>query len=334
MELPKNPVRKNKKEKLDKPKWSLLFSVLGSISALVIGVVAIVGIIWILQIQLGSFSKHAYTNLFWFTVWGVISIFILNKATHKFRKKQFFRSFRRVFTVLGIVVLLITAVSSVGIFIGSLHENNDKTVAKSSHVCKMSDTLNKAISAVYPIGTSTETGTAFAISEHGELLTAYHVIKGSSNVYLELENHRTKLKVLKVKPDYDLAILKYNKPTPYYLQLVTNYAVADPVFSIGWPGNAFFAGSASVSSGIVSRIIDNKYADMSVHGGVPKGLSFVQTDAAVNPGNSGGPLINKCGAIGVIDAISESNTYEGLPRDEGISYAISSGTVKKELDIK
>ncbi|MDN5275478.1 MAG: mucD [Candidatus Saccharibacteria bacterium] len=208
---------------------------------------------------------------------------------------------------------------------------SDKSKSSSDTTCDMETTLEKAIGATYPVATENGTGTAFAIDANGTLLTAYHVIEGAQSIVLNLEDGQVKVDVVNTAPDYDLALLKVDRATPEYLDIVTNYDLAEDVYVLGWPGNTFFTGQVTLSQGIVSRTVstvDVQYVVKSA----PDDISFVQTDAAVNPGNSGGALVNACGAIGVISAISTSSYYSGLPREEGITYAISGQSVKNAFN--
>lgn len=109
------------------------------------------------------------------------------------------------------------------------------------------------------------------------------------------------------------------------------------VYAVGWPSNAFTAGHASVSGGIVSRVLDAESLKLnSEDRALPPHLRIVQTDATINPGNSGGPLLNKCSVIGVITSQSDSQSFSqfGLVSEQNINYAVSSETIKAVLKIK
>jgi putative serine protease PepD len=175
-------------------------------------------------------------------------------------------------------------------------------------------------------GQGTATGTGFAISKDGYLVTNAHVVDGASSVSVKVgDSKAVTAKVVGVDQSTDIALLKIDTGgTP--LQTLTlgdssKVQVGDPVFAIGNP----FGLDRTLTTGVVSalqRSIDapNGYAISNV----------IQTDAALNPGNSGGPLLDANGrVIGVnsqIESTATSPTGEG--QNSGIGFAVPSDTVK------
>lgn len=195
----------------------------------------------------------------------------------------------------------------------------------------LEDQLTRIPPATVPIATDKGTGTAFAVDGKGTLLSAYHVVEGANRIYANYVSGEINIKVLQAKPEFDLVLLKMSKSYPaQHLELTSNYQLGDDLYVFGYPGNAYSAGQGSLSKGIVSRVISN--ADLKLNfpnDNVAPGLQLVQTDAPVNSGNSGGPVVSKCGVVGVATAISDSaGLHERLyvVSEQGISYAVSSKT--------
>ena len=154
-------------------------------------------------------------------------------------------------------------------------------------------------------------GSGFVISEDGYIVTNNHVIQGADEINIEFfEGFELEAKIVGTDPNTDLALLKVESDKP--LEFVTwgdseVSRVGDWVMAMGNPlGQGF-----SVSAGIVSargRALQGSYDD------------FIQTDAAINRGNSGGPLFNMNGeVIGVNTAILSPNGGS-----IGIGFAMSS----------
>ncbi|WP_413719237.1 DegQ family serine endoprotease [Silicimonas sp. MF1-12-2] len=154
-------------------------------------------------------------------------------------------------------------------------------------------------------------GSGFVISEDGFIVTNNHVIQGADEVLIEFfEGFELDAKIIGTDPNTDLALLKVDSDKP--LKFVSwgdseAARVGDWVMAMGNPlGQGF-----SVSAGIVSargRALSGSYDD------------YIQTDAAINRGNSGGPLFNLSGeVIGVNTAILSPNGGS-----IGIGFAMSS----------
>jgi S1-C subfamily serine protease len=165
-------------------------------------------------------------------------------------------------------------------------------------------------------------GSGFVIDRAGHIVTNYHVVRGSSTIQVSFSNNeRYRARLVGSDPSTDIAVLRVDvKPTALRaLSLGDSDAVrvGDQVIAIGNP----FGLDRSVTSGIVSAVQRRIEA--------PNNLSIahvIQTDAALNHGNSGGPLLNAQGqVIGVNAQIETGGVSEG---NVGIGFAIPINTVK------
>ncbi len=152
-------------------------------------------------------------------------------------------------------------------------------------------------------------GSGFIISADGTILTNAHVVKDASEVTVKLTDRREyKAKVLGVDPKTDIAVLKIDaKNLPVAtLGKTSDLKTGEWVLAIGSP----FGFENTVTAGVVSAKNRSLPSDSSV--------PFIQTDVAVNPGNSGGPLFNARGEVVGIN----SQIYSGTGGYQGVSFAI------------
>ncbi len=162
-------------------------------------------------------------------------------------------------------------------------------------------------------------GSGFIVDKSGIVLTNNHVVAGADEVIVRLpDNRHFAARVLGSDPPTDVAVVKIEKP-PNDLQTVTlgdsdRVRVGDYVLAIGNP----LGMGQTVTMGIVSaknRVIGEKLGDID-----PRYEDFIQTDAAINQGNSGGPLFNFRGeVIGVNAAIINP----GLAMNVGFAIPIN-----------
>jgi Do/DeqQ family serine protease len=169
------------------------------------------------------------------------------------------------------------------------------------------------------------TGSGVIISSDGLIVTNQHVIEGAENIYVTLHDNREfEADLLGEDQSTDLALLqiKENNLPFLFFGNSDSLQVGEWVLAIGNP----FRLQSSVTAGIVSAKARN------INLLQPNSVeSYIQTDAAVNPGNSGGALVNRQGLlVGIIGALmSESGRYEGF------SFAIPSQLAQKVIyDIK
>jgi len=178
-----------------------------------------------------------------------------------------------------------------------------------------------------PLGPTVQTqkalGSGFVIDKAGHVVTNYHVIAGATSVQVSFSNNESyRAQIVGSDATTDLAVLRVNAGaralTPLSLDNSDRVQVGDQVVAIGNP----FGLTRSVTAGIVSALqrqitSPNQYTIDHV----------IQTDAAINHGNSGGPLINTQGkVIGVNAQIDTASTSE--QNNAGIGFAIPSNTVK------
>lgn len=165
-------------------------------------------------------------------------------------------------------------------------------------------------------------GSGVLISPDGYIVTNNHVVQGADKVQVTFDNRNRQIaKVIGTDPATDLAVLKIEGSNFPYMTLGNSDSVklGQWVLAVGYPLNLDVTVTAGIVSG-KSRSID--LPDRSRRNSIE---AYIQTDAAVNPGNSGGPLVNTAGQlIGINAAIaSPTGSYAGY------SYAIPSNIVRK-----
>jgi S1-C subfamily serine protease len=161
-------------------------------------------------------------------------------------------------------------------------------------------------------------GSGFILNKDGLILTNNHVIDNAQRVEVMLsDKHKYKAIVMGVDKNHDLALLKITAPNlvPAVLSESTDLTVGQRVYAIGNP----FGLEGTMTRGIISSI-------RSIRG--PNNAPIenaIQTDAAVNPGNSGGPLLNSRGEVIGITTLIANN---GADQSSGIGFAIPVNTAK------
>jgi S1-C subfamily serine protease len=172
----------------------------------------------------------------------------------------------------------------------------------------------------------TSTGSGFEVDHSGTILTNWHVVENAVKVLVSLGEHgRTiQARVLGEDPSRDLAVLRIPSEGitlhPLTLGLSRDAQVGEPVVAIGNP----FGYARTLTTGVVSALGRQIAA--------PDGVTIngvLQTDAPLNPGSSGGPLLNAQGDV--IGINSEILSLGGNGGDVGISFSIPIDPAKSEL---
>ncbi|MDX1912622.1 MAG: Do family serine endopeptidase [Saprospiraceae bacterium] len=163
-------------------------------------------------------------------------------------------------------------------------------------------------------------GSGVILTPDGFIVTNHHVVEKSKDIKVTLADKRTyKATLVGSDPSTDIALLKIEEQELPFVVFGNSDSVrvGEWVLAVGNPFNL----ESTVTAGIVSA----KGRNINILSGAASIESFIQTDAAVNPGNSGGALVNTTGElIGVNTAIiTESGSYEGY------SFAVPSNLVKK-----
>ena len=164
------------------------------------------------------------------------------------------------------------------------------------------------------------TGSGVIISEDGYIVTNNHVVQGASELDITMNDNRTfPAKLIGTDEKMDIALLKIDtdEKLPYAVFADSDdIKVGEWVLAIGNPYNL----NSTVTAGIVSA----KARNLSTSGI----QSFIQTDAAVNPGNSGGALVNTNGELIGINTMISSNTGSYV----GYSFAVPSNIARKIVE--
>ena len=162
-------------------------------------------------------------------------------------------------------------------------------------------------------------GSGFIIDENGTVITNNHVIKGADDVFVKVNGKKDyKAKIIGADPLSDIAVLKIetgDKFKPVKFGNSDDSRIGDWVIAIGNP----FGLGGTVTSGIISA------RNRSI--GLSRYEDYIQTDASINQGNSGGPLFNLSG-----DVIGINTAILGQSGSIGIGFAIPSNSAQKVID--
>ena len=163
-------------------------------------------------------------------------------------------------------------------------------------------------------------GTGVIFSSDGYILTNYHVLEGGSACTVYLYNdHAYEAWYVAGDAESDLAVLKVDQTELPAAQFgdSEHLTVGDTVYAIGNPLGYELRGT--LTDGIVSAINRDVWVD-------GRTMNLIQTNAALNSGNSGGPLINVYGQVVGINTVKMSSSYSNV---EGLGFAIPSATIRR-----
>ena len=168
-------------------------------------------------------------------------------------------------------------------------------------------------------------GSGFVIDSRGDIVTNDHVVQGGTGIRVGFSSGATfPAEIVGTDPSTDIAVVRVHAPAsalhPLAFDSSAAVAVGDPVYAIGNP----FGLDRTMTAGIVSATGRDIQA--------PNGLTIagaIQTDAAINHGNSGGPLLDRLGRVVGINAQIEGGTVDG---NVGVGFAIPSATAKSVVD--
>ena len=218
-------------------------------------------------------------------------------------------------------------------FVDAAERSVDAVVHIMTKVVKQSNTYNDFFGALlgqlygYPGQTRNNTmvayGSGVVLTPDGYIVTNNHVVEGADEVEVTFNNKVKKTAtIIGTDPTTDLALIKVDASELQYLTFgdSDNVRIGEWVLAVGNPFNL----TSTVTAGIVSA----KARNLSILGEGTEVESFIQTDAAVNPGNSGGALVNTKGELVGINAAIASHTGSY----EGYSFAIPSNIVRKVVD--
>jgi putative serine protease PepD len=181
-------------------------------------------------------------------------------------------------------------------------------------------------------GTEGDSGSGIVVSAKGLVLTNYHVVAGSGRITVQFDGSggpSRSARVVGLHADDDLALLAVSPAglslTPLRFAGSSGLRVGDPAFAIGNP----YTYDQTLTVGVISGL------DRTISS--PDGATItgvIQTDAALNPGNSGGPLLDAAGRIvGVNSQIASGggDGFGGQVSNSGIGFAVPSATVLRDL---
>jgi S1-C subfamily serine protease len=160
-------------------------------------------------------------------------------------------------------------------------------------------------------------GSGVVINSDSDILTALHVVANASDVRLTFaDGTQSTAEVVVVQPENDIAVLRPSQPpagvVPATLGNPNAIRVGDEAFVVGNPLGLYNSMSAGVISGL-NRSFKPEGSDQELH-------RLIQFDAAVNPGNSGGPLLNRAGhVIGIVTALANTTEQDFFI---GIGFAV------------
>ena len=168
-------------------------------------------------------------------------------------------------------------------------------------------------------------GSGFAVSSNGHVITNHHVIEGCQKVKIHHNGKTIPASVVTFDPKNDLALLKGNFRPSTVLALSTNSPeLLQDVYVAGFPFGRKISTSVKVTKGIISSL-----------SGMGNNFSNIQIDAALQPGNSGGPILDDKGnvlgvAVARLDKVKALKKFGSLP--ENTNFGIKTSVVRSILE--
>lgn len=172
--------------------------------------------------------------------------------------------------------------------------------------------------------TQSAQGTGFQVDMKGDIVTNYHVVENSDSVRVRLnDGHTYPGRVIGREPSKDLAVIRISAPagelSPLHFADSSSVQVGDSVVAIGDPYGLRNTATAGIVSALHRTIVSPSNDKIT---------GVIQTDAAINSGNSGGPLLNsEAQVIGVNSQIESGSQNGGGGGNIGIGFSIPSNTV-------
>jgi uncharacterized protein len=196
-------------------------------------------------------------------------------------------------------------------------EGSQTAISEANDVSGMGGTSSKSLKLA-------SVGTGFFVSQNGNVLTNNHVIEGCSEIRVPAENTVGKLVVVDQANDLALVKLEVTGKASVQFPNSDDLKQGEEVFVFGFPLDGFLPSSGNITPGIISALA-----------GPGNNSSLVQMTAPVQPGNSGGPLMNKKGkvvgvVVGKANAIKIAKVTGDIPQN--INFAIAPRTVRSFLD--
>ena len=209
------------------------------------------------------------------------------------------------------------------------NELNDADLTKSDNVSKLMATLLALYSRPNPKPSDTvisaSSGSGFAVSADGYVITNNHVIEGCQEVVVHIKGTEIPVTVIAYDPQNDLALLKGDfRPSTVFPLTNDRPELLQDVYVAGFPFGNKISTSVKVTKGIISSLT-----------GIGNNFSNIQIDAALQSGNSGGPIIDELGnvvgvAVSKLDARYMFDNFGSIP--ENTNFGIKSNVVRSIMD--
>lgn len=173
---------------------------------------------------------------------------------------------------------------------------------------------------LFPVGS----GSSFSVSNKGYLVTNNHVIEGCQTVTVQTNKKDLEAKVIAYDRTNDLALLKADfSPTTFFGLSNRSPEILEEIYVAGFPFGYKVSKSVKVTKGIISSLA-----------GIGNNFSHIQIDAALQPGNSGGPILDEKGnliavAVAKLDMMKAVEDYGVVP--ENVNFGIKTSIVKNLL---
>jgi putative serine protease PepD len=167
-------------------------------------------------------------------------------------------------------------------------------------------------------------GTGFVYDTQGDIVTAAHVVSGSTKITVRFQDGTTaNATLVGADPSSDTAVIRVSVPRSRLMPLAladsSKVVPGEGVLAIGSP----FGYAESITAGIVSAV--DRDIEAPNNFAIP---NAIQTDAAINHGNSGGPLIDSSGKVVGVNVQIATDDQSGASNNAGVGFAVPSNTVK------